>query len=49
MSTTTLIRNATMLVTMDEQRREIADGALLIEDNAVVWVGSMSESSAWYA
>ena len=43
MSTTTLIRNATMLVTMDEQRREIADGALLIEDNAIVWVGSMSD------
>ena len=43
MSTTTLIRNATMLVTMDEQRREIADGALLIEDNAIDWVGSTSD------
>ena len=43
MSPTTLIRSATMLVTMDEQRREIADGALLIEDNAIVWVGSTSD------
>ncbi|MFN8464693.1 MAG: 8-oxoguanine deaminase [Caldilineaceae bacterium] len=43
MKTTTLIRNATMLVTMDDQRREIADGALLIEDNAVSWVGRTAE------
>ena len=43
MKTTTLIRNATMLVTMDDQRREIADGALLIEDNAVSWVGPTAE------
>ena len=43
MKTTTLIRNATMLVTMDVQRREIADGALLIEDNAVSWVGPTAE------
>jgi 8-oxoguanine deaminase len=41
--TTTLIRNATMLVTMDDQRREIADGALLIDDNAVTWVGPTAE------
>ncbi len=43
MKTTTLICNATMLVTMDDQRREIADGALLIEDNAVSWVGPTAE------
>jgi 8-oxoguanine deaminase len=43
LNTTTLIRNATMLVTMDDQRREIADGALLIEDNAVSWVGPTAE------
>jgi cytosine/adenosine deaminase-related metal-dependent hydrolase len=46
---TTLIRNATMLVTMDVQRREIADGALLIEDNVVAWVGATSELPAGVA
>lgn len=40
---TTLIQNATMLVTMDAQRREIADGALLIEDNIIQWVGPGAE------
>ena len=36
---TTVIRNATMLVTMDAQRREIADGALLIDGQEILWVG----------
>jgi cytosine/adenosine deaminase-related metal-dependent hydrolase len=39
----TLIRNATMLVTMDAQRREIADGALMIESNAITWVGATAD------
>lgn len=36
---TLLIRNAHLLATMDAQRREIADGAVLIRDNAIVQVG----------
>ena len=46
MSTKTLIRNATMLVTMDAQRREIGDGALLIEDNTIAWVGATAQLPA---
>ena len=37
---TLLIRNATMLVTMDAGRREIADGALFVRGPAVEWVGA---------
>jgi cytosine/adenosine deaminase-related metal-dependent hydrolase len=39
----TLIRNAAMLVTMDAERREIPDGALLIEDNAITWAGPTAD------
>ena len=35
----TLLHNATTLVTMDAQRREIADGALLIDGQEILWVG----------
>lgn len=38
-----LISNADMLVTMDEERREIRNGAVLIEDNQISWVGKTSE------
>ncbi len=41
--TTLLIEHADMLVTMDANRREIADGAVLVEDNAIAWVGPTSE------
>lgn len=37
--TRTLIRNADMLVTMDDNRCELRDGALLIEEQAITWVG----------
>ncbi len=40
---TTVIRNAAMLVTMDAQRREIPDGAVLLEDNAIRWVGTTAD------
>jgi 8-oxoguanine deaminase len=40
-----LLRNATLLVTMDEERREIQDGAVLIRDNVIEAVGSSSEIS----
>ncbi len=37
---TLLIRNARLLVTMDAQRREIADGAVFVRDNVIEAVGS---------
>jgi 8-oxoguanine deaminase len=40
---TLLIRNATVLVTMDAQRREIAGGSLLVRDGFIEHVGRMSE------
>ncbi|MBJ7310053.1 8-oxoguanine deaminase [Rugamonas sp. CCM 8940] len=43
MTKTLLIKNARVLVTMDEQRREIADGAVFIRDNVIVQVGSTAE------
>lgn len=39
MSRTLLIRNARVLVTMDEQRRELADGAIFIRDHVIEQVG----------
>src|SRR5688500_10734962 len=38
--TTLLIQHAAMLVTMDAERRELRDGALFVENNAIVWVGT---------
>jgi 8-oxoguanine deaminase len=37
---TLLIRHATLLVTMDAQRREIPDGAVFIRDNVIEQVGA---------
>ena len=36
---TTLIHHADYLVTMDTNRRELRDGAILIRDNVIEWVG----------
>ena len=44
--TTILIRNATVVVTMDAQRREIPDGAVVVTGNAIRWVGPTSEMPA---
>jgi 8-oxoguanine deaminase len=41
--TTLLIRNAHILVTMDDHRREIADGGLFIRDGFIEKVGPTSE------
>jgi 8-oxoguanine deaminase len=38
-----LIEHAHTLVTMDVTRREIRDGAVLISDNRIVWVGATGE------
>lgn len=39
MTKTLLIRNARVLVTMDQERREIPDGAVFIRDNVIEQVG----------
>ena len=41
--TTLLLQHAEVLVTMDASRRELRDGALLIEDQQITWVGLTSE------
>jgi len=46
---TLLVQNADVLVTMDADRREIKDGALLVKDNAIQTVGTTSEVEAWLA
>jgi 8-oxoguanine deaminase len=43
MSKTLLIKNARVLVTMDTQRREIADGAVFIRGNVIERVGTTEE------
>ena len=40
---TLLVRNARLLVTMDAQRREIADGAVLIRGHVIEQVGASSD------
>ena len=37
--TTLLIKNADLLVTMDDQRRQIPDGGLYAEDGVIMQVG----------
>ena len=43
---TLLIRNARLVVTMDAQRREIADGAVLVRDRVIEAVGASRELPA---
>jgi len=43
MSKTLLIKNARVVVTMDDQRREIQDGAVFVRDNVIEQVGPTSE------
>ena len=44
---TLLIRNARLLVTMDAQRREIADGGVFVRDNVIDLVGRSAELPAY--
>ncbi|HMO45259.1 MAG TPA: 8-oxoguanine deaminase [Rubrivivax sp.] len=44
--TTLLIRHATLLVTMDDARREIADGALFVRDGVIEAVGASAQLPA---
>jgi 8-oxoguanine deaminase len=46
--TTLFLRNADILVTMDGDRREIRDGALLVEDNVIRAVGTTGELLSTY-
>jgi cytosine/adenosine deaminase-related metal-dependent hydrolase len=43
MGRTLLIKNARVVVTMDDARREIADGAVFVRDNVIEQVGSSAE------
>ena len=43
---TMLVKNAVMLVTMDTERREIADGGMFIEDGFITQVGRKDELPA---
>lgn len=40
---TLLMKNASVLVTMDDDRREIANGALFIRDNVIEQVGATAD------
>ena len=40
---TLLIKNAEVLVTMNEEREEIKNGAVLIEDNQIYWIGPSAD------
>lgn len=43
-----VLRHADVLVTMDAQRREIADGAVVVDGPAVAWVGATADiPAAW--
>ncbi len=43
---TLLVKNATLLVTMDSQRREISDGALFVRENIIEQVGRTADLPA---
>ena len=43
-----IVRHADVLVTMDDPRREIADGAVVMNGPAVAWVGATAELPAAY-
>ena len=45
----TVLTNASYLVTMDPQRREITDGALVLEGPQILWVGANRDLPAQYA
>ncbi len=44
---TLLVKHASLLVTMDDTRREITDGALLVRDNVIEAVGTTADLSTW--
>jgi 8-oxoguanine deaminase len=44
---TILIKNADVLVTMDAERQEIDSGALITENNRILWVGKSNDVDFW--
>ena len=44
-----ILRHADVLVTMDAQRREIKDGAVVVDGPAIVWVGASADLPAAWA
>ena len=46
---TLLIEHAAVLVTMDANRREITDGAVVVRGKRIEYVGSTEESRKWLA
>ncbi|MCY4410918.1 MAG: 8-oxoguanine deaminase [Caldilineaceae bacterium] len=48
MTTRTVLTNADCIVTMNEQREEIADGALVLEGKQIVWVGATTDLPVKY-
>jgi len=46
---TLLVKNADVLVTMNDARHEIKNGAVLVENNQVLWVGPTPELEPWLA
>ncbi len=44
-----LVKNADVLATMNDTRREIKNGAVLVENNQVLWVGPTPELGPWLA
>lgn len=45
--TTLLVKNADVLVTMNKSRQEIPGGAILAEDNRIIWVGPTADFDRW--
>src|SRR5690606_40390317 len=45
---TIFIKNASMLVTMQDEQQSIADGALYIEDNVITWTGATTSAPPEY-
>ena len=41
------VKNAEKLVTMDEDRREISGGTILLEDNKIIFVGENNVAEQW--
>lgn len=46
---TLLVKNADVLVTMNNARQEIKNGAMLVQDNRIEWVGPTHEVDPWMA
>ncbi len=47
--TTLLVKNIDVLAPMNGSRNEIGDGALLVENNQILWLGPTGQVDAWIA